>query len=134
MWWNTAFGFRLCGKKSDSRNSIFKMLLIVFVASTSYTDQLLPRKRHGEKVFPLITMYCCKRSGFCSLRFSIQDQWLLYNKWLGIFFGIDSGTFTVILLVTRTITAKRNTNDVIGFYWKGSEHLKYSRIDWNKNN
>lgn len=79
-------------------------------------------------------MYCCKRSGFCSLRFSIQDQWLLYNKWLGIFFGIDSGTFTVILLVTRTITAKRNTNDVIGFYWKGSEHLKYSRIDWNKNN
>lgn len=107
-------------KKSDQRNSTIKILLIVFVTSTSYSDQLLPRKRHAEKVFLLITMYCCRRSRFCSLRFSIQDQWLLYSKWLGIFFGIDSGTFNVILLVTCTIWATRNTNVIVCFYKKAS--------------
>lgn len=61
-------------KKSDPRNSTTKILLIVFVTSTSYSDQLLPRKRHADKAFLFITMCCCRRSEFCSIRFSIQDQ------------------------------------------------------------
>lgn len=121
-------------KKSDPRNSAIKTLLIVFATSTSYSDHLIPRKRHGEKAFLLITMYYCRGSRFCSLRFSIQDHCSLNNKWLRIFFGIDSDTFKVILLVTCAIKTARNTNEITHSYKKGSEHLKYSWIDWNNNN
>lgn len=43
-------------KKSDPRNSTIKILLIVLVTSTSYSDQLHLRKRHSEKVFQLILL------------------------------------------------------------------------------
>lgn len=43
-------------KKSDPRNSTIKILLIVLVTSTSYSDQLRLRKRHSEKVFWLMLL------------------------------------------------------------------------------
>lgn len=126
-WCNAMIIFALTTwKQSDPRNTTNKTLIIAFVINTSYSDHLLPRRRHGKHIVLLVTMYYCRMSKFCSLRFSIQGQWFLKNKWLGIFYSIGSGTIKIILIVTPTVTATRNTNEMICFYIKNKRHKAFS--------